>query len=179
MIFNRDYKMIMKEGKRILHANTPDTIEDTQKPFRLIFYVACLLVIIYLMFMTGCAQAQSIVDISTIAIIESSGHPSAFNSHSGAVGLCQITKPVLIEYNRHWETSWHMRDLFNPDLNIMVSTWYFDDRIPQLLKHYHIKDTVRNRIWAYNAGIGMVKRGIMPLETRNYMQKYNKLRGEL
>ena len=112
------------------------------------------------------------VDMAKIAYIESSNNPNAFNKSSGAVGLVQITKPVLIEYNQRCKTSWQMKDLFNADLNLLVGTWYMQDRIPQMLKHFKIKDTVRNRLWAYNAGIGMVKKGIMPNETRNYIVKY-------
>jgi hypothetical protein len=48
-------------------------------------------------------------------------------------------------------------------------------RIPQMLKAYKIPDTIDNRLWAYNAGIGNVKKGRLPKETRNYIRKYHKL----
>ena len=41
-----------------------------------------------------------------------------------------------------------------------------------MLKHYKIEDTVRNRLWAYNADIGRVLDGNMPNETKNYIVKY-------
>ncbi len=118
------------------------------------------------------AHAEEI-SIPTIIQIESSGNPRAHNGI--AVGLCQITKPVLQEYNDKWDTDWIMADLYNPDLNVIICEWYFNSRIPSLLRHYHIKDTVPNRIFCYNEGIGNLKKGIRCLESRKYVNKYYRL----
>ena len=40
---------------------------------------------------------------------------------------------------------------------MMVSEWYMNNRIPQLLKAFDLKDTVNNRLISYNAGVGRLK----------------------
>ena len=37
-----------------------------------------------------------------------------------------------------------------------------------------IADTIDNRLWAYNAGIGRVIKGIKPDETREYIKRYHR-----
>lgn len=123
----------------------------------------------------GCAVASDSIHMPAIIQIESGGKESAFNANSGAVGLCQITPVVLKEYNLMVGADFKRKDLFNGQVNLKIATWYMNRRIPQLLKHYGIADTLKNRLWAYNAGIGKVRRGILPLETRNYIKKYNKI----
>lgn len=115
------------------------------------------------------------IDMSIIAQIESSGNPKAFNESSGAVGLCQITPIVLKEYNQFNKLGYKMDDLYDGAFNRDVANWYMNQRIPQMLKHFKIKDTVRNRLWAYNAGIGNVKKNRMPEETKSYIVKYERL----
>lgn len=132
-----------------------------------------LLAIMMLISLSSCAYATTI-DMVKIAKIESSYNPKAFNASSGAVGLCQITKPVLIEYNQRFKTKWTMKDLYNGDLNMLMADWYMNSRIPAMLKHYKIKDTIKNRLVAYNAGIGNVVKGRVPRETQNYILKYTK-----
>ncbi len=132
------------------------------------------LILLIALIIPSYGNAQGVkIDMAKIALIESSNNPKAYNKKSGAVGLVQITKPVLIEYNQRWKTNWNMEDLYNADLNLLVGTWYMEDRIPQLLHHYKIKDTVRNRLICYNFGIGNLKKGLpLPAETRNYIIKY-------
>ena len=61
MIFNRDYRMIMKEGKRILKVNT-----DTFKPLGVSNVLQAVLAVTLLLFalfiMAGCVQAQTITE---------------------------------------------------------------------------------------------------------------------
>lgn len=130
------------------------------------------------------------VDLDTIAQIESSNNPSAYNKESHATGLYQITPTCLEDFNRFYKDreykKWglsqnfgvlNMRDMFDVHLAYIVADWYMNKRIPYILKHYEIEDTVKNRLWAYNAGFHKVKRGIMPLETRNYIKKYFEEKG--
>lgn len=145
-----------------------------------------VILVLSLVLMAGSGWADKIiikaiepVDLSLISNIESGGHPEAHNSHSGAVGLCQITPIVLKEYNSYYGLWYKEADLYNGDFNKIVANWYMNKRIPQMLRAYKLEDTLKNRLWAYNAGIGKVKRGIMPLETKNYIKKYYKLKGEL
>lgn len=107
--------------------------------------------------------------------IESGGNPNAYNKESGAIGLCQITPIVLKEWNESGQLRFLERGLYKPEVNRPIGDWYMNTRIPQMLKAYKIPDTIDNRLWAYNAGIGNVKKGRLPKETRNYIRKYHKL----
>lgn len=133
----------------------------------------------------GIALAEPRVNMTTIAQMESSFNSKAFNRSSGAVGLCQITPVVIEEFNQFikeenpdcMNTNCRLtpKDLFDGGRNYYVANWYMNERIPEMLAHFHIKDTVKNRLWAYNAGIGNVRRNRLPTETRNYIEKYNRL----
>lgn len=136
----------------------------------LILVLACFL------FQQSLSAGESSVkiDIFKIIQIESSGNPRAFNAGSGARGLCQITEIVLTEWNNFNEKKHKLDDLWMPDVNVKIARWYLEKRIPQMLKHFAILDTVDHRLWAYNAGIGRVKEKIMPDETKDYIMKYHK-----
>jgi len=41
-----------------------------------------------------------------------------------------------------------------------------------MLRYYGISVTVKNVLWAYNAGIGRVVDGIMPETTKQYIRRY-------
>lgn len=116
------------------------------------------------------------VNMEAIKAIESGNRPDAFNKRSGAVGLFQITPIVLEEYNRN--TSFNnpnieQQDLYDPDVNRMVATWYVKVRIPEMLKHFGRPVTVRNVLVCYNAGIRyVVEDRELPEETYAYLQKY-------
>ena len=116
------------------------------------------------------------VILSIIILIESGGNPLAFNKKSGAMGLCQIRKICLDDYNLyHPHNAIRPQDLFTKKYNLKVAGWYLNHRIPQLLKHYGIKDTIDNRLWAYNAGFKKVVMGVMPVETEEYIRRYHKI----
>ncbi len=115
------------------------------------------------------------VNIDKIIQIESSGNPNAYNATSGAIGLCQITPIVLKEYENRFQSPLFLSDLYNPSINKAIGSWYLNDRIPQMLKAYKIPDTIDNRLACYNEGIGNLRKGKMPKETRNYIKKYHKL----
>jgi hypothetical protein len=67
-----------------------------------------------------------------------------------------------------------LSDLFVPSKAKMVAEWYLNARIPFFMAIMGIKDTLANRLHAYNAGIGLLRRGVMPKETRDYIKKYFK-----
>jgi len=114
------------------------------------------------------------VDLNAIKQIESSGNPFAFNPRSKATGLYQITPICLKDYNQFNKTSFSALDLFNPEVNQLIATWYLTKRIPQLLKHFGHKDTTQNRLIAYNCGISCLKRNSLPTETKQYLKKYER-----
>ena len=117
------------------------------------------------------------IDMEKIKMIESSGNPKAFNKVSQARGLYQITPIALQEWNNyHKREQYTENELFNAKINTKIGHWYMKERIPQLLKHYKIPDTIENRIKAYNWGIGAMQEDVpVPEETLNYIKKY---RGE-
>ena len=101
---------------------------------------------------------------------ESSGNPRA-KSNKGAQGLMQITSPALTDYNTYQKSTYSMDDMYDSNINKQVGTWYLGSRIPQMLQTYKLPDTLENRLWAYNAGIGNVRKGIKPKETQVYIDK--------
>ncbi len=113
------------------------------------------------------------IDKSKIEQIESSGNPNAVSS-KGAVGIRQVTQPVVTDYNKSHGTNYNMTHMKDTTINRQVSDWYFDEEIPRLLKAYKLPVTQDNILRAYNQGIGSLARGNNPKETVNYIRKYNK-----
>lgn len=122
------------------------------------------------------AHADNSVDIGIIARIESDNNPHAYNKHSGAIGICQITPIVLREYNHKFHENHRRNELYIKEFNLTVADWYMNDRIPQMLSIYGIEDNIRNRLIAYNWGIGHLSHNtFLPQETINYINNYEQL----
>ncbi len=119
------------------------------------------------------------INLDSIKQIESSGNPNAisFRGAKYGRGAYQISEICLKEFNQFNNTNYKPTDLFDYDLNKTIANWYINKRIPQMLKHFELEDTVKNRLWAYNAGVGRVRQNVMPEETKNYIKKYNRLTG--
>lgn len=116
---------------------------------------------------------HNMIDMNKIHQIESSGNPMAFNSHSQARGLGQITPIVLRDWNNMHPNDQHTsKELFDADTNTKIGDWYMNRRIPQLLTRKGLPDTTTNRLVAYNAGISRVGKSL-PKETQDYLRKYN------
>lgn len=121
------------------------------------------------------------MDIDTIIEIESLNDPDAFNPETEARGLMQIRLPALKDWNTyHPKEKYTSNDLFDPEINVKIGTWYMEERIPQMLKHYGIEDMPKNRIISYNWGIGNLRKYLvgeseLPTETQDYIEKYNQL----
>ena len=122
--------------------------------------------------LTGLAMADVVIDRQKIIQIESSGNPKAFNKKSKARGLYQITPIVVKEWNNYKKVKYTNQDMFNPEIAFKVYDWYMNKRIPQMLRHYGLKDTVENRLISYNAGIDHAIKGTIPAETKDYIRKY-------
>ncbi|MCP3686070.1 MAG: lytic transglycosylase domain-containing protein [bacterium] len=133
-----------------------------------------------LLFISLC-DANSI-DVVKICIIESSYRPDAHNIATNARGIMQITKPCLTDYNMYnVNKQYSMDDMFKVAPNVVVGTWYLNKRIPELLRHYEIKDSKNNRLMCYNWGIGNVVKHYregksVPRETLDYIEKYRRLK---
>jgi hypothetical protein len=155
----------------------PYTYHCFQKsPFNFRWLWLILAIVVAILCCINWTFAQEEVNLDIIAQIESSNNPLAYNAKSGASGMFQLMPCVVEEYN-----AWHpaskiaFKAVFSPVVARSVAKWYLDTRIPQMLRFYGISDTLENRLWAYNAGIGRVVKGIMPQETKNYIAKYHKL----
>lgn len=135
--------------------------------------IAALIIIVSLMAVSAMASE---IDMAVIQQIESSGRPDAFNARSGARGLYQITPICLKEWNQFHPADQHtLNDLFDPDTNTKIATWFMLMRIPQMLRHYGVPVTIENMIVAWNAGIVYARRGVVPSETANFIKKYRRL----
>ena len=131
------------------------------------------LIIIFLL-ITPNAYAN--VDMAKISMIESSNNPKAYNASSKARGLYQITPICLKDFNDyHPNNQYTLEQLYDASINTIIAKWYLDVRIPQMLRHFKKEVTIENILFAYNAGIGKVIKGIMPEETRKYIGKYSKI----
>ena len=115
------------------------------------------------------------VNLKIISYIESHNNPMAYNRHSQASGQYQIMPILLKEYNNFNKTNYTLRDLFNTKINEQIAYWYLEKRIPQLLRHYKKEITIDNILICYNAGIGNLLKGNIPIETKNYIKKYKQL----
>jgi hypothetical protein len=139
-------------------------------------FVAAAILILLLLGSPDC-RAQIIqpakIDLKKIAMIESSGNPRAWRREDDSRGLFQVTPICLKDYNNfHPGAAYSMDDLWDVSVSTLIADWYLNKRIPQMLRHFGIPDTIKNRLWAYNAGIGNVVKGRMPKITQDYLRKY-------
>jgi soluble lytic murein transglycosylase-like protein len=123
-----------------------------------------------------CENVQAAeINLNHIAQIESNFNPLAYNRGSGARGMYQITLVCLADYNQFHKAKLTKKQLFDPIMAREVANWYNNNRIPQLLRYYHKEVSTSNQLWAYNAGIGLVMKGIKPGESVRYINKYRQL----
>jgi len=133
--------------------------------------------IIFLIAILCPLQAQGeAIDLDRIIAIESGGrtHVDSFRGAKFGRGLCQVSEICLREYNDFNGTNYSPQDLYKPDINKAIASWYLEVRIPQLLRHYGKAVSLENILWAYNGGIGRVVKGQMARETENYIAKYKR-----
>ena len=118
------------------------------------------------------------IDIGRIIAIESSGNPNAIGK-AGEIGLMQITLSCYKDWEQHQPFIYKDPKvlLYNPEWNVIIGTYYINERIPQLLKAYGIEDTVTNRIIAYSWGISNLRKYLkgerkLPKSVKAYLRKY-------
>lgn len=88
--------------------------------------------------------------IASVIAVESAGDPEA-KSKAPAIGLMQITAPVLEEYFQETGKRYGLDDLYSPERNVEIGYWY----LLRLLSHYKLD--LWNALRAYNAGVGRIK----------------------
>lgn len=173
-----------KDGAYEDRKNLADALREGRKKERNVprkplfldmpLWVKVLLVLAILLIGVKVVHGQEI-DMKAIAQIESSNNPNSINYRAHAIGLYQVTPICLNDYNERHAMQYGEEELFEPHKAYNVAQWCMNTRIPQLLRHYHVRGNVRNRIWCWNAGIRSVIRHRMPKETRKYLIKYHRI----
>jgi len=123
---------------------------------------------------------MALIDLNAIRIIESSSNPKAIGDGGKALGLYQLHRDVIKDYNQFHNTSYLHTIALDTHISEQIASWYLHKRIPQLLRHYKQPVTELNVIASYNYGIGNVvkwqKSGgqfhKLPKTTQNYWKKY-------
>lgn len=116
--------------------------------------------------------------LSALIQIESAGNPLAFNKGSGARGLTQITPIAWKDLEQKKPNIYgkldYEKDIFKPEVAKQAAKDYISI-ISGYLKHFNLPVTTQNILWAYNAGIGKVRKNIMPQETQDYIKNITAL----
>lgn len=111
--------------------------------------------------------------ILAVISVESEGVRTA-KGRAGEIGLMQLMPATILTYQgamKERGVSTVGLDPWDPDTNVKVGSWYLGSHIPWELQKYGHEDTIENRIWAYNAGIGNVNRKVLPASTKAYIQR--------
>lgn len=117
------------------------------------------------------------IDLGIIAMIESSGNPSAIG-RTGDSGLFQITEPVRKEFNQRTGAHVSRQDLFNAKTSTKIADWYLHKRIPEMLRFFKKPVTTRNIIICWNAGVARVlTKKPLPTTTASFISKYLTAKG--
>ncbi len=128
------------------------------------------LVIVLCIFTASQPLRAPIIDIDALSMAESRNKNVC---NPIACGRWQITAPALADYNLHHQTGYTLAQVGDVALGRKIATWYANEKIPQYLKHYGIPDTLLNRIFCWNAGIGYVaSHKPMPTETKQLAKRY-------
>lgn len=114
------------------------------------------------------------IDLGIISQIESSNRPSAVGDDGRSLGLFQLSKWPVLEYNKANGTRHDHSEALEPTTARKIADWYLHIRIPQMLGK---RDSVRNRLIAYNCGISCLNRPRLPKTTELYLKKYKLLGG--
>lgn len=139
---------------------------------RLPLIIAVIIVICPLQAVFGAEMGISI-DMGKIAFIESSGCKNLVGDNGKALGCYQLHKGVVAEYNQYKRASYKHKDVMRKDIGFKIANWYMNKRIPAMLRHYKLPDTLENRITAYNMGIKAVVNGKRAVK---YIEKYKRIK---
>lgn len=113
-------------------------------------------------------------NMKIIKIIESSNNDQAIGDKGKALGGYQLHFCVIQDYNKAHGTAYLHTMAFRPQEAGRVASWYINSEIPRLIAHYGLKDTLENRLTAWNMGISNLRKGKI---AKSYIVKYKKLRG--
>lgn len=116
------------------------------------------------------------INLRVISQIESSGNHKAVGDGGRALGAFQLHKGVIQDYNLSHNTRFPHKIALSRHYSRKIASWYINKEIPRLLRHFGLKDTISNRLTAYNKGIRAV---LMKSPSKNYIKKYFKIIGEI
>jgi soluble lytic murein transglycosylase-like protein len=103
------------------------------------------------------ASAWDTLPQNILAIIcqESGGNPQAVNKRDPSRGLMAVTPGALQDFNNANGKSYSFDDLYDPEKNVEVGSWYFATRAKSSLTH-----NLKELFEAYNAGLGNLPAGV-------------------
>ena len=132
--------------------------------------------LIFLLVLVPQVQASE-VNLDAIKHIESAGCKNpCYGDNGKAVGQFQLHKGAIEDYNRRFKASYSHSQALNPQVARKIASWYLNQEIPRLLRHYKIKDTPENRIKAWNFGAkNLAKKRKVPSSTRRYLKRYKQI----
>jgi len=118
-----------------------------------------------------CYNLNSNKVIDGIIMAESSGR--SIPGKCGEYGIMQITKPVVIDYNKANGTKHSHIDMLNPDICRKIGTWRWTKEIPSILRRRKLQDTLYIRAMLYTCGtkstIKYLKKGYTPKRVRIWL----------
>ncbi len=126
------------------------------------------------------------IDLNKIWQIEStSGQDPKMHkpNSSGALGHFQFLEGTWNEMIGKMGKDWDWKTgALDYNKSKAVADYYFNKRIPSMLKHYRIPDTIKTRIACYSWGVGHLNKAyekygeswknVAPQETKDYFVKY-------
>ena len=119
--------------------------------------------------------------LNSVATIESSNNPNAYNERTGATGKYQITEICLKEFNEksHYIARFTMNNMYNEELSRTVALWYL-----KRLKDHYKAPSIEAILAGYNRGPTYMRKHdwnikMSPEETRNYVIKVMAIYKEL
>ena len=126
---------------------------------------------------------SSVIDLDAIWFIESTNGTDLWNEDTRARGHYQFLETTWDAIVKRMGKKWDWwNDSMDKHKSEQVADYYYNKRIPQMLKYYGITDTIEARIGAYDWGIGNVNKlwkrhkdkwvNFIPKETRDYIDKY-------
>lgn len=126
------------------------------------------------------------VDMAVIARIETGGErsPDTACSYLGCRygrGRYQVSEITLKEFNQRTHAQLTPGDLFVPEVNLGVASWYLAVRIPEMLRYYGRPVSTELILVSYNAGIAYALKSPAdwPGQTKEYLRKYTQLLGQV
>jgi hypothetical protein len=168
---------LLKKGKKSVGLDNWDEVWHSynkrggggmNKLQKMLALMACMIA-------AGSKTTVAYIDMQALATIESSNNPNAYNKKTKATGLYQITPICLKDYNRAHGIGFRftMKDMKIPCRAEVVARWYLAERLTNMIGWAGLPVTTQRILWAWNAGIRRCLEGVMPQETREFINKYN------